>query len=314
MRLIARELWPGRDRLMLAAAAFVAFVPVTMKTAAMFHPETLSMFLATLALWLCVRTFADWRYVFALGATLGAAQLVRAFALWTVAAVVIAFVAGRRWRELAIVLAIAAVIPAPWYAHQWQTYGSPIFPRPATAEAREPTGKPKPIYERRPFGFYVDPGLPEVITAPWRPNFLNRALPTTYTEIWGDYFGVWSWTGATPPESARTRLQLQSVIGFLPTLLAVVGWIALLAASFRNPRRLAIAVLPALGILGYLFFTVSYPTPDGDVLKGTYLLTTTVGWAFGFAYALDRLKGRVWLGAVCLLGLGVLLGLPFLVY
>ena len=50
----------------------------------------------------------------------------------------------------------------------------------------------KPIYERRPASFYVDPGLPDVFTAPWRPHYLNRAIPTTYTELWGDYFGIWA--------------------------------------------------------------------------------------------------------------------------
>ena len=38
----------------------------------MFHPETMSLFFATLALWLCVRTFADPRYAWALGVALGA--------------------------------------------------------------------------------------------------------------------------------------------------------------------------------------------------------------------------------------------------
>ena len=82
---LARELWPGRDRIAIGAAAFVALVPVTVKTEAMFHPETLSLFTCTLALWLCVRTFADRRYAYALGVALGLAQLVRAFSLWTVA-------------------------------------------------------------------------------------------------------------------------------------------------------------------------------------------------------------------------------------
>jgi 4-amino-4-deoxy-L-arabinose transferase-like glycosyltransferase len=315
VRQIARELWPGRDRLALAAVAFVAFVPVTLKTAAMFHPETLSLFLSTLALWCCVRTFRDWRWAFALGAALGAAQLVRLPALWTVTAVAIALVLGRRWRALAAALAVAAVIPLPWYVHQTREYGSPFFPRPATEQARDESGEPKPIWQRRPLAFYVDPGLPDVITNPWRDNFLNRAVPTTYTEIWGDYFGIWAWTGRPPPpEEARGDLRLQAVIGLLPTLVAVAGWLALLLASLRSPPRLAIALLPGLGILAYLAFTVSYPTPDGDVLKGTYMLTTATGWAFGFAYAIHRLRGNWYTLALALLGLCALLQLPFLVY
>jgi hypothetical protein len=319
VREIARELWPRRERLAFAAAAFVAFVPVTVKTAAMFHPETMSLFVSTLALWLCVRTFGDPRWVWALGVSLGATQLVRAWGLWTVAAVAIALAVGRRWRELALALVLAAAIAAPWYVHQRLVYGgSPAFPQSTTTQGRNESGKPKPVWERRPVRFYVDPGIPAVVTSPWRPHFLNLALPTTYTEIWGDYFGVWSWKWSrenpAPPEGVRGRLRLQSVLGLLPTLVAVVGWIALLLGSLRSPRRLAIALLPALGILGYLYFTVSYPTPDGDVLKGTYMLTTVAGWAIGFGYALDRLRGNLYTFALVLLAVCAVLEVPFLLY
>jgi hypothetical protein len=317
VRLTARELWPGRERLALAAAAYVALIPVTVKAAAMYHPETLSLFLCTLGLWACVRTFHDARFAPLLGAALGATQLVRAWGLWTVGAVAVALAAGRRWRELAVALAIAAVIPLPWYVHQTVEYGSPLFPQPPTEQAREETGEAKPIWARRPIGFYVDPGLPDVFTHPYRPQFLNRAVPTTYSETWGDYFGVWAWNWehqGTPVESAKDRLQVQAVVGFLPTLLAIVGWLALLLASLRSPPRLAPALLPGLGILGYLFFTVSFPTPDGDVLKGTYMLSTTGAWALGFGYALDRLRGRVWIAAVGLLAICAFVEVPFLFY
>src|SRR5205085_11938 len=59
---IARELWPGRERLAVGAAAFVAFLPRTTEMEAMFHPGTMALFLCTLALWFCVRTFADRRF------------------------------------------------------------------------------------------------------------------------------------------------------------------------------------------------------------------------------------------------------------
>ena len=110
---VARELWPGRRRIELGAAAFVAFLPVVVETGAMFHPEPMSLFLTALALWLCVRTFSNPRYAWALGATLGAAQLVRAWALATVAAVVLALLVARRWRELAVVCVLAVAIPGP---------------------------------------------------------------------------------------------------------------------------------------------------------------------------------------------------------
>ena len=318
---IVRALWPGRDRLALGAAAFVALLPRTVEMEAMFHPATMALFFCTLALWFCVRTFADRRFAIALGIALGLAQLVHASALWVVAAAAVALAVGRRWRSLAVALALAVVIPLPWYVHQQLTYsGFAPFPRPATPQARTggvETGKPKPIFERRPLRFYVDPGVPDVITHPYRPRFVNLALPTTYTELWGDYFGHWAWNASTrarPSAGARHELEFQSVVGLLPTLLAVVGWIAFLLASLRTPPRLVVAILPLLGILGYLYFIVAYPTPDGDVLKASYMFTTTAAWAVAFGYALDRLRGRAWWVVAALLAVCAIAELPFLVY
>jgi 4-amino-4-deoxy-L-arabinose transferase-like glycosyltransferase len=318
---IAQELWPGRDRIALGAAAFVALLPVAVKTEAMFHPETMSLFLAALALWLVLRTFADRRYAVALGLALGAGQLVRASGLWTVFVVAVAFVVARRRRELAVVIALAALVPLPWYVHQSLKYGgNPVFPRPPTPLARaekSPTGKPKFVLARRPWRFYVDPGIPDVLTHPYSPHFSNLAIPTTYSELWGDYFGVWAWksgAGVKPSAGVGAELTVQAVAGILVTLLAVAGWIAFLRESLRRPPRLAVALLPLVGLLGYLYFTVSYPTAVGDVLKATYMLTTAVGWALGFGYALGRLRGRTWWAAAALLAVCAAVDVPFLVY
>jgi hypothetical protein len=324
---IASELWPRRPRIALGAAAFVALLPVVVESEAMFHPETLSLFLTTLALWLCVRTFADPRYALGLGAALGAAQLVRAFALWTVAAVALALIAGRRWHSLLTVLVLAAAIPSAWYIHQAVSYGGqPTFPQPTTAQGRNAAGAPKPIYERRPLAFYVDSGIPKIVTRPFRQSFNNQVVPTTYAGLWGDYFGVWAWqahyrkvAGARviipPPASARHRLEAQSLIGFLPTLLAIAGWLMLLVGEGRRrAKTLAVGLLPLLGLLGYLYFTVGYPTGDGNVIKTSYMLTTTAGWALGFGYLLDRLRRGPFLALAVLLTVCALVDVTFLVY
>src|SRR5438477_483942 len=96
--------------------------------------------------------------------------------------------------------------------------------------------------------------------------------------------------------------------------LAVAGWLLLLARSLRSPPRLAVALLPGLGLLGYLYFTVSYPTPDGDVLKASYMLTTAPAWALAFGYAVDRLPGRLRIVLAALLAASALATLPFLLY
>ena len=80
----------------------------------------------------------------------------------------------------------------------------------------------------------------------------------------------------------------------MPTVLALGGWLALLAGSLSrralraDPARLLIALLPAFGLLGFLVYAIGYPTPDGDTIKATFMLTTAPAWACAFAVACDR--------------------------
>jgi hypothetical protein len=324
--LIARTVWPARRRVHLAALGFFVFLPVTMRLASMFHPELMSLFLSTLALAIAAHLLVreDYRYrtAIALGVALGLAQLVRAFTLWTFAVVLVVLVlaavahsASRRRILVATVVAVAAtaVVTAPWYIRQAVLYSNPVFAQPTPQ---------KPLYERRPLSFYTALGLPQSLTDPIRPSFTNDALPMVYSEVWGDYFGTWSWGApGPPPANVRRQLEDQAVIGLLPTLLAIGGVLALLVASLRRPAlqtrpaQLLVALLPLAGIAGFLYFTVSYPTPDGDVIKASYMLTTAPGWALGFGWAfgaltrdrLIRLGLLVFFAGCALVDLGVLL-------
>jgi hypothetical protein len=296
--LLARELFPNRPWAQVAALGFFCFLPVVLRVGAMFHPEPLSMLLTAVALFLAARMLGrpdySWQLAVVTGLALGLGQLVRAFSLWTFAAVVLGCLVARAWRPLSLVVIVTAVVASPWYIRQAVKYGDPVFDRPTPHES---------IWDRRPASFYVGLGLPEVFTDPIRPHFRNEALPTTYSEVWGDYFGVW-----------RGSRERQSFLGLIPTLVALVGWLLLLARSWRVPGRLPTAVLPGLAILGYLYFTVSYPTPDGDVLKASYMLTAAPAWALAFGYGLDRLPSRARLVAAVVLVVSALATIPFLLY
>jgi hypothetical protein len=323
--LLVRELFPRRPWLQAGAVGYFCLLPVAFKSAAMFHPEPLSMLLSTVALWLAARLFVRREFrtlsAVALGVALGVGQLVRAFSLWTFAAVMLAFGAALLFRypdrrallrTLGVTFVACAVVASPWYIRQAVRYGNPVFD--------VPTEK-KPIWERRPASFYFGLGLPEVFREPIRPNYVNEAIPTTYSDLWGDYWGVYGWNSGLNLVTPREKYELrqQSYLGLLPTLLAVVGWIALLVAAVRarTPALLPVALLPGLGILGYLYFTVSYPTPDGDVLKASYMLTTAPAWAVAFGAACDWIAARGRLVRIALLVFLVgsaLLSIPYLVY
>jgi hypothetical protein len=322
---LLRLLWPGREVLHLAAVVFFVVCPVVTKSAAMFHPEPLSLLLSTAALVLAARLLArpDYRLrtALALGATLGLGQLVRAWTLWTAGVVMVVLLVAvvtrphdrrRLLPAIAVVALVAMFVPAPWYAHQLERYDSAVFGRPHPSQ---------PIWSRRPLAFFVAAGLPEALTKPYRPSFSQQFLPIAYTETWGDYFGVWRWLpgDGTPSRGVRRELVTMSVIGLPFTLLAVAGWFALLGLAIRQPGRFAerqlIALLPLAALAGALYFATSYPTPDGDTVKGSFMLTAVPAWAACFGFAFDGLRSRFRrFSAVFLAALAVLavVGAPFL--
>jgi hypothetical protein len=296
---------------------------VLTRTAAMFNPEPVDLFVSALCLYLAARMLVrrdfQLRSAAVLGVALGCGEMVRQFSLWTLAVVVLAFLAALVAREmerravalsLVVVVAACAVVALPWYVYRAQHYGNAVFDRPQST---------KPLWERRPASFYVDPGLPDLFTQPYRPHLANLAGPETYADMWGDWYGVFQWSNATrarPSPAQNGWLIFQNVLGVVPTVLALVGWLWLLARSLRrwDVPRLVVALLPLAGIAGYLFFTVSYPTPDGDVLKPTYMLTTLGAWALCFAWLVTTLgerRPRLVFGTLAVLAL---LDLPFVVY
>ena len=320
---LARLILPERRWLAPAAAGFVALSPVLTRTSSMFNPEPTDLFVSTLCLYLAARMLVrrsyGWKPALGLGIALGAGEMVRQFSLWTLAVVVLAWLAAiwkrseeRRAlaRALAVMLAAVVVIAAPWYGYRAANYGNAIFDRPHST---------KPLWDRRPASFYVGTGLPKVFTAPYRPNLVNLAWPETYSDIWGDWYGVFAWSRETQVKPSPVRnswLVVQNVVGIVPTALAIGGWLVLLVLALRrrDPVRLLVSLLPLAGLAGYLYFTVSYPTFDGDVLKPTYMLTTIGAWALCFGWAATRL-GERWPRLVVgvLIGLA-LLDLPFVIY
>jgi hypothetical protein len=123
-------------------------------------------------------------------------------------------------------------------------------------------------------------------------------VPIAYTETWGDYFGVWRWLPGDqePSPGVRRELVTMSVVGLPFTLLATAGWLALLGLAVRRPGRCAerqlVALLPLAALAGAVYFATAYPTPDGDTVKGSFMLTAVPAWAACFGFAFDGLRIR----------------------
>jgi hypothetical protein len=320
---LARTLFPRRPWLWVAALGFFAFLPIVAKTEAMFHPETLNMLVATATLTLTAEMIVerrfDRRHFLLLGALIGIGQLVRASSLFVLAAVVVALCAalalpGNRpripVRAIAISVGILAALIAPWSAWQMANGNHPIIGIPDTNLLFHPVAPAE-----RAYAPFFGLALHDVFTHPYRPHYANEALPESYTELWGDWTGVYSWSSysGAPWPPALELMRDQSWIGVAPTALAVAGWIGLVWSALRRRREglalLPLLILPVVAITAYLWRGYSYAAPDGTLLKAIYLLNTVPAWALGFGLAVDglrRLPGLRWFLPLALLALAFL--------
>jgi hypothetical protein len=314
---LARMVAPDRPAVWAAALLFFAFLPVVAKTEAMFHPETLNMLLSALALWVATRVLMRGRLgprqALVLALPLAAGLLVRSSTLFTIIAVALAVgivflvpkLRSPQHRPGVVLVLGVALVLVGGLAALYRAHVLPGTPDVATA-ILHPTFR-TPVATRSDFGKLST----AVFHAPFRPNYLNEALPTTFTEIWGDYFGVLAWSSfdGAPTPPALAILKDQSSIGLLPTALAIGGWLLLLARSLRRRELLAVALLPLVAVIGYLYRSYVLLSVDGDLFKASYLLTTAPVWALGFGIAFGEL-GRFRLVragvAVCLLVFAIL--------
>jgi flagellar biosynthesis protein FliQ len=188
---LGRLVFPNRRRLHVAALGLFVLGVLAPRSAAMVHPEPMSLFFTTLALVLAARMIVRRAWTvpmaIALGAALGAAQLVRAFSLWTFGVVVLVLVVvavarsdERRQALIALIVTVIAtgVVAGPWYAYQSHRYTNPVFDRPQVQV---------PLLQRRPAAFYANPELRSVFGTPYKTSLNNRFVPQLYTDGWGDY-------------------------------------------------------------------------------------------------------------------------------
>ena len=325
LAILAAIVFPGRGWLRFAAVAFYASCPIVLKTAAMFHPQTMATFLATLALVLCARMVRDARYGLAsaagLGVVLGAGQLVRSVGLWALGTVCLVLLAAsilgaeRRSavRALVVVAAVGVLVALPWYVYLGSRYGNPVFgrssaPAEVSSTATLAPGRsaaPAPFRllaaQRAPstsLWFYVDPGLPEVVTDPQRGALSPRFWPLVYTDMWGDYYGVWSWGfhGKPSAQEVDDRLTTQALAGFLPSLLAAAGLLALAGLAVARVRSrtelLLVPLLSLVALAGTLYYAHGYWTSDGDTIKALFLLPAVPAFAVCFGFAVETLGRR----------------------
>ena len=306
---IARRLFAG-DLLPLAAAAFVAALPIVLREAVVFHPELLFAVLVAGAVLVFVHA-ADSGFppglAVAAGVLVGAAALTRqTAAIVAVALGAAALLLGRRRavRFVAVAAASLAVVAGPWWIYQASRFGNPIQSNLNRPGYMLPNGEPRP--------FYVSFPVRDLVLHPYRRRFANELLPKFHADLWSDWYGVDRGFWAAPTSADRVLASTQSVLGLGGDALVLLGLaFAGIPALGRRPAASTLTVLFALSWVGFVVTLVRFPQASGDPIKASYLLFLAPAAAIFAVGAAARLWGRGHAWRAALLALAVLYAVSY---
>lgn len=278
----------------------ISLLTVNYRTISMIRGEPYILFFLSIAMYLFLliikSNFQNSRKIlFMLGIALGFLGISRQWGLLIFPSFFICFLfvenknKKKYLKMLLIVFSIALIIIAPFFASLYQNYGS------ITSFNKDSYGfdlKNQPFYFYNPFNF----DALNVFVKPIRGNFDNQLLPILYSDLWGDYWGYFSFT-SNYLEEGRNQMKIGdylarvNILSVYPTLLFAIGFINLKRIKtnqiFSNFIRFAIIS----SFIGYFWFLVSYPEiPSGDTIKSTYIIQLFHLLALSAAIYLERIK------------------------
>ncbi len=186
---------------------------------------------------------------------------------------------------------IALIIIIPFFFHLYTNYGT------ITSFNKESMGF---SFNNQPSSFYnpLNQDSLKIFTKPIRGNFDNQLLPILYSDLWGDYWGYFSFT-SNYLEDGRNQMAIGdylarvNIFSIFPTLLLLLGFINLRRTSEHQPFTKLIKSSIIFSFFGYLWFLVSYPEiPSGDTIKSTYMIQIFNLLALSSTIFLEQLKNK----------------------
>ena len=145
--------------------------------------------------------------------------------------------------------------------------------------------------------FYI-PNLEQInflFSKPIRPYLNNQFITTLYADLWGDYWGYFSFTSRFL-DIGRNQLAMGdyfaivNIFSIFTTL--VFGLFCYLTYKlFKESYLIKYLMLSIFfSFFGYLFFTISFPNPSGDTIKSTYIVQLFSLIVFTSSIYFEKLK------------------------
>jgi len=116
-----------------------------------------------------------------------------------------------------------------------------------------------------------------LFTNPIRPFLNNQFTTILYADLWGDYWGYFTFTskylniGRDQSEIGSYLARVNIVSVFTTSLIIFMSYLA-----YKRYKKFDIIQFIQLAIIvsfiGYLIFTIIYPTTSGDTIKSSYII------------------------------------------
>ena len=153
-------------------------------------------------------------------------------------------------------------------------------------------------FYNQPLEFYVPTleNLRYLFYKPIRPYLDNQFISILYSDLWGDYWGYFTFTSrylniGRNQDIIGDYLARVNLISIIPSILIILFFLK--GRNFQKfnevHKYLSYSVL--FSVFGYLWFTIKYPMPPtGDTIKTTYIIQLFYLLVFGASIYLEKLK------------------------
>jgi hypothetical protein len=307
--LICEQIKPGNRYFKLSVLVLLSVLTVYYKTFSQVRGEPYLLFFIVLSIYLLLRILEDasfnLRHVLLLGSSLGLMMLTRQWGAFVYPAIILLFVwiflrdrqlVVRSLKPILLSMLISAFIGGWFYIHLYLSEGS------ITAFNIKSPGF---SLANLPPDFFRGTGLKnfELFKDPVRPKFNNLFFPTLYSDLWGDYWGYFTFykqNSGSKDSSGRTVALLGQVnlFAILPTIIlfvgACLGVVQLLRRNvpmtFEELSLAFINLIALTSLAGFMWFIISYYPTSQATLKATYIIQFFIVLLFPAAELLEKVR------------------------
>ena len=143
-----------------------------------------------------------------------------------------------------------------------------------------------------------------LFTKPIRPNLDNQFFSIIYSDLWGDYWGYFTFTSRFL-DNGRNQLMIGDYLARV-NIVSIFSATIIVYFSYLSYKKYKsnflvqyINLAWVFSFIGYLIFAIMYPTSSGDSIKSAYIIQAfhlIVFSASIYFYDLKRLNKKIYNG------------------